>query len=155
MPVPSQFDHLGAIDPVGVAKRLGADGYGIVWAVVGSGIHGTHPHFIRYENLDLTPPLRHRDFTVALSGAHDSPLGPAPMSDQELSDEALFDGQGDRPGVSIDVATFATWAPFDRALTSGIALFRLRFRPPAPALPCILEKTRRAMHKRRSAHQWD
>jgi subtilisin family serine protease len=40
-----------------------AGGAGIVWAVVDSGIDGTHPHFTKYKNLELTPPLVHRDFT--------------------------------------------------------------------------------------------
>jgi Subtilase family/TIR domain len=92
MPVPSRFDHLGVVDPAGVAKRLGADGYGVVWAVVGSGIHGAHPHFVRYENLALPPPLRHRDFTVAFAAAEDQPIT-STMDDAALSDEALFDGQ--------------------------------------------------------------
>jgi hypothetical protein len=92
MPVASRFDPLSVLDPGGVAKRLGADGYGIVWGVIGSGIHGTHPHFVRYENLDLSPPLRHRDFTIALAATDDSVLPPV-MDDAALADEALFDGK--------------------------------------------------------------
>lgn len=47
-----------------------AFGEDIVWAVVDSGIDGTHAHFERHRNLELPEPLKHRDF-VAL---HESPL---------------------------------------------------------------------------------
>ena len=43
-----------------------ADGHGIVWAVMDSGIDGNHPHFARYDNLELGKkgkPVSHRDFT--------------------------------------------------------------------------------------------
>lgn len=42
-------------------SALGED---ITWAVMDSGIDGTHPHFVRHKNLDLELPLRHYDFTV-------------------------------------------------------------------------------------------
>jgi subtilisin family serine protease len=46
-----------------VARKIfGATGRNILWAVVDSGIDGTHPHFRRHGNLDL--PLTHQDFTV-------------------------------------------------------------------------------------------
>jgi subtilisin family serine protease len=41
-----------------------ASGQGIVWAVLDTGIDGDHPHFRRYNNLDVTFPLGHKDFTV-------------------------------------------------------------------------------------------
>ncbi len=41
-----------------------ARGKGIVWAVVDSGVDGTHPHFKRHKNLELPAPLQHADFTV-------------------------------------------------------------------------------------------
>ncbi|MDQ1662886.1 MAG: serine protease AprX [Blastococcus sp.] len=41
-------------------SALGQD---IVWAVVDSGIDGTHPHFVRHGNVTLDEPLKHRDFT--------------------------------------------------------------------------------------------
>jgi serine protease AprX len=41
-------------------SALGGD---IVWAVVDSGIDGTHPHFRKHRNLELTGPLKHQDFT--------------------------------------------------------------------------------------------
>jgi subtilisin family serine protease len=42
-------------------SALGED---ITWAVMDSGIDGTHPHFARHKNLELELPLRHYDFTV-------------------------------------------------------------------------------------------
>jgi subtilisin family serine protease len=49
-----------------------AQGDGIVWAVLDSGIQGDHPHFAAHKNLELQPPLAHRDFT-ALEG-NEQPL---------------------------------------------------------------------------------
>jgi serine protease AprX len=41
-------------------------GQQIVWAVMDSGIDATHPHFAKYDNLNLSglPPLTHSDFTT-------------------------------------------------------------------------------------------
>lgn len=50
-------------------SALGDD---ITWAVMDSGIDGTHPHFVRHANLVVDPPLQHYDFTV-LDG-HGYPL---------------------------------------------------------------------------------
>ena len=44
-------------------NSFAAGGAGIVWAVIDSGVDGTHPHFATYKNLELTLPLAHRDFT--------------------------------------------------------------------------------------------
>jgi serine protease AprX len=44
-------------------NSFAAGGAGIVWAVIDSGIDKNHPHFAKYKNLELTPPLKHRDFT--------------------------------------------------------------------------------------------
>jgi len=46
-------------------NAFGALGSEIVWAVVDSGIDRSHPHFDKHKNLELSPPLRHRDFTAA------------------------------------------------------------------------------------------
>lgn len=63
-------------------ETFGATGEGIVWAVVGTGIHARHLQFDKYQNLSLAPPLRHRDFT-------------APFSDDGTSEmEALVDAFG-------------------------------------------------------------
>lgn len=46
-----------------VARRMyGASGKGIVWAVIDSGVDGSHPHFRRFRNLSLEPPLTHMSF---------------------------------------------------------------------------------------------
>ncbi len=45
-------------------NAFAAFGEDIVWAVMDSGIDGSHPHFIRHNNLKLEAPLRHYDFTV-------------------------------------------------------------------------------------------
>jgi hypothetical protein len=48
-----------------VHNAFAAFGEGIVWAVVDSGVDGTHPHFRKHGNLHLPEPLEHRDFTSA------------------------------------------------------------------------------------------
>lgn len=48
-------------------NAFSALGEGIYWAVMDSGIDGTHPHFVAHKNLKLPAPpdpLQHRDFTV-------------------------------------------------------------------------------------------
>lgn len=48
-----------------VARRAhGATGRGVVVAVLATGIDGEHAHFRQHGNLELTPPLEHRDFTT-------------------------------------------------------------------------------------------
>jgi subtilisin family serine protease len=57
-------------------NAFAALGEGIVWAVIDSGIDGTHPHFQRHKNLQLgseADALRHRDFT-APTDAVEKPL---------------------------------------------------------------------------------
>jgi serine protease AprX len=44
-------------------NAFAAFGDKIIWAVIDSGIDGTHPHFKKHETLDLPEPLKHRDFT--------------------------------------------------------------------------------------------
>jgi serine protease AprX len=41
-----------------------AEGREIVWAVIDSGIDGTHRHFQALDTLDITLPVRHCDFTI-------------------------------------------------------------------------------------------
>ncbi len=50
-----------------------AQGEGIVWAVMDSGIEKNHPHFAKHKNLDLPPPLVHSDFS-SLQGTAESAL---------------------------------------------------------------------------------
>ncbi|HEY7315932.1 MAG TPA: S8 family peptidase [Candidatus Binatia bacterium] len=45
-------------------NSFSAFGENILWAVMDSGIDANHPHFKKHKNLDLAPPLKHRDFTV-------------------------------------------------------------------------------------------
>jgi subtilisin family serine protease len=47
------------------AARVSFSAFGrdMVWAVLDSGIDGSHPHFAAHKNLDVVTPLRHRDFT--------------------------------------------------------------------------------------------
>lgn len=40
-----------------------ASGKGVVWAVLDSGIQGDHPHFKKNDNLNVTLPIQHMDFT--------------------------------------------------------------------------------------------
>ncbi|WP_217478362.1 S8 family peptidase [Pararobbsia alpina] len=46
-------------------KSFSTTGHDIIWAVMDSGIDALHPHFIKYDNLNLSgmPPLAHRDLT--------------------------------------------------------------------------------------------
>jgi subtilisin family serine protease len=53
-------------------RTFQALGEGIVWAVLDSGIDGTHPHFAEFKNLDLPEPLAHTDFTAADAPLSDS-----------------------------------------------------------------------------------
>ena len=55
------------------ATSFAAAGKKIVWAVLDSGVQGDHPHFRRHSTLELTAPLRHRDFTAA-PGEAEAPL---------------------------------------------------------------------------------
>ncbi|MEM1232030.1 MAG: S8 family peptidase [Pseudomonadota bacterium] len=55
-----------------------AEGDGICWAVIDSGIDGTHPHFAAHGNLRLeqAAPLQHMDFTGAAAQAVEVPEDP-------------------------------------------------------------------------------
>jgi len=45
-------------------RAFAADGSGIVWAVLDSGIDGRHPHFRMHRTVELDPPLAHKDFVT-------------------------------------------------------------------------------------------
>ena len=45
-------------------RAFQALGEGIVWAVLDSGIEGSHPHFREFDNLRVPEPLVHTDFTT-------------------------------------------------------------------------------------------
>ena len=51
-------------------NAFAAVGGDIVWAVVDSGIDGSHPHFRLHRNLDLPAPLKPRDFTSRTGDPH-------------------------------------------------------------------------------------
>lgn len=54
-----------SIETIGGNKALTAhkaNGKGIVWAIVDSGIDGSHDHFKKHKNLELPASLRHRSF---------------------------------------------------------------------------------------------
>src|SRR5262249_22852084 len=56
-------------------SKYDAEGQGIVWAVIDSGIDNTHPHFKLHKNLELPSGLQHRDFNP------DVPIG-TPLKDE-------------------------------------------------------------------------
>ena len=55
-------------------RSFSADGSGIVWAVLDSGIQGDHIHFVLHSNLATPAPLVHRDFTQVGQSAEEKPL---------------------------------------------------------------------------------
>jgi subtilisin family serine protease len=63
-------------------SSFAAFGEDIVWAVVDSGIDAKHPHFKKYNNLDLGGKLDHYDFTA------DNPLVQPASGQRALKDEA-------------------------------------------------------------------
>ena len=66
-----------------------AYGEGIVWAVLDSGIDGTHPHFARHQTLALDLPLVHTDFTVnaAVPAGPPAATPPDPATLTALTDD--------------------------------------------------------------------
>jgi subtilisin family serine protease len=59
------IDHSVSTVKVDAARRaFMAEGKGIVWAVVDSGIDKSHLHFKGLSNLGVTLPVRHCDFTI-------------------------------------------------------------------------------------------
>jgi serine protease AprX len=63
-PVRSLTDRSVATVKADAAQRaFAAEGEGVVWAVLDSGIDKGHPHFRTHRTLELTEPLEHLDFT--------------------------------------------------------------------------------------------
>jgi serine protease AprX len=58
-------------------RSFATTGKGIVWAILDSGIDGTHPHFQKHKNLELPSGLTHMDFMQANPVA----LGPTQLTD--------------------------------------------------------------------------
>src|SRR5688572_27425101 len=84
---------LRSIETIGGNKALTthhANGKGIVWAIVDSGIDGSHDHFQKHKNLELAPPLRHRSFSEI-----DIKKGEIrEVDDDESEEDALVDVHG-------------------------------------------------------------
>ena len=82
-----------SIETIGGNKALTthhANGKGIVWAIVDSGIDGSHDHFQKHKNLELAPPLRHRSFSEL-----DIKKGEIrEVDDDESEEDALVDVHG-------------------------------------------------------------
>lgn len=67
-----------------------ADGKGIVWAIMDSGIDASHDHFKKHKNLELPAPLRHRSFSEI-----DKKRGEIiQVDDDESEEDALIDVHG-------------------------------------------------------------
>ena len=81
-------------------NAFGALGKDIVWAVVDTGIDDSHPHFKKHGNLNLNPPLRHRDFTAPN------------LPDEQSEENALVDVRGHGTHVAGILAGEA-WLPKD------------------------------------------
>ncbi|MEO8025460.1 MAG: S8 family peptidase [Bryobacteraceae bacterium] len=83
-------------------RSFSALGEGIVWAVLDTGIDGTHPHFALHGNLLVDAPLRHMDFTA------DSPAAVQTLGDSSghgthvagiLAGE--YEGEGDSAALAM------------------------------------------------------
>lgn len=84
------YDSRRTIKADAAAMAFGANGDGIVWAVMDTGIDAAHPHWRKHDTLTLPGGLRHRDFT--------GDYGPG--EDDEASDAALTDTDGHGTHVS-------------------------------------------------------
>jgi subtilisin family serine protease len=57
------MDTISTVKADAAHRSFSAQGHGIVWAVMDSGIDRNHPHFALHGNLELTGELRHADFS--------------------------------------------------------------------------------------------
>ena len=61
----ASLNHTGATIKAEAARvSFAAGGQNITWALLNSGIRGDHPHFMRYDNLNVAP-LEHQNMTDA------------------------------------------------------------------------------------------
>src|SRR5262245_1468752 len=122
---------ISTIDPGGVARQRGADGEGIVIAIVGGGTDGRHWHFVHHDNLRLPPPLHHYDLTLVRDLHADSDeafLAQLQEVDGDLHNrEALIARSGHSTHAAAIVAGYAEagevgqdWELDERAM-SGVA----------------------------------
>ena len=65
------------------AMAFGANGEGIVWAVMDTGIDASHPHWRKYDNLTLPDGLRHRDFTTPYEVGQEDQSSAAALTDPD------------------------------------------------------------------------
>ena len=93
-PMYPQIDRSAPTVKVDAARRaFRADGVGVVWAVVDTGIDGRHPHFsaleLSREGLVGAAPGpvtggRHRDFSALVQPSQGAPAGPgSPLTDED------------------------------------------------------------------------
>jgi subtilisin family serine protease len=79
--VVAQIDRSVSTVKADAARRAFlADGKDIVWAVLDSGIDGRHAHFKDLDNLTVTEPVQHYDFTVP--GPADGGASPSALEDR-------------------------------------------------------------------------
>lgn len=95
-------------------RSFSALGDNIVWAVIDTGVDGTHAHFGRYKNLELPPGLRHMSFT-RLENEPDA-------SRDELSRRAQIDKVGHGTHVAGIIA--GAWEASGPGATEAVALVR-------------------------------
>jgi len=113
-------------------KFFSATGRDIVWAVLGTGIDGSHPHFVKHRNLELPSPLAHRDF----NGAEESPLidglgygthvagiiaGEMTAQDGEIIGRvSVYDESGQKSEEDVKLASIAGMAPECKLLSMKV-----------------------------------
>ena len=62
------FKSIATVKADAARNSFSAMGNGVVWAVMDSGIDGSHAHFRKHQNLVLDTSMGHRDFTVLEDG---------------------------------------------------------------------------------------
>jgi serine protease AprX len=83
-------------------NAFGTLGKDVIWAVADTGVDSKHPHFKLYDNLALSAPLEHRDFT------------PASIHEAHSSKQACTDKMGHGTHVAgIIAGYFSTETPND------------------------------------------
>jgi subtilisin family serine protease len=86
--------------------EFGITGKGIVWAVLGTGVSSTHPHFQRYKNLKLPKPLYHMDYSNSMKKITKSERRDMYQDRLELSD--LLADKRFRVSVPVDRRGYGT-----------------------------------------------